>query len=72
MPKCNFNKIACNFIEIALRHGCSPVNLQHIFRELFSKNTPGGLPLNLSKLLSEKELSYPLVAILRKISELIQ
>ena len=24
--------LLCNFIEIALRHGCSPVNLQHIFR----------------------------------------
>ena len=29
----------CNFIEIALRHGCSPVNLRHIFRTPFSKNT---------------------------------
>ena len=28
-----------NFIEIALRHGCSPVNLLHIFRKPFSKNT---------------------------------
>ena len=26
MPKSDFNKVACNFIEIALRHGCSPVN----------------------------------------------
>ena len=25
----------CNFIEIALRHGCSPVNLLHIFRTPF-------------------------------------
>ena len=29
----------CNFIEIALRHGCSPVNLLHIFRTPFLKNT---------------------------------
>ena len=28
-----------NFIEIALRHGCSPVNLLHIFRTPFPKNT---------------------------------
>ena len=30
MPKYDFNKIALqrNFIEIALRHRCSPVNLQ--------------------------------------------
>ena len=30
-------KLLCNFIEIALRHGCSPVNLLHIFRTPFSK-----------------------------------
>ena len=37
MPKCKFNKIAklqSNFIEIRLRHGCSPINLLHIFRRL--------------------------------------
>ena len=28
-----------NLIEIALRYGCSPVNLLHTFRALFSKNT---------------------------------
>ena len=27
------------FIEIALRHGCFPVNLLHIFRTTFSRNT---------------------------------
>ena len=32
-------KLLCNFIEIALRHGCSPVNLLHIFRTPFTKNT---------------------------------
>ena len=32
MPKCDFIKIASNFIEVALWHGCSPVNLLHIFR----------------------------------------
>ena len=35
-----------NFIEIALRHGCSAVNLQHIFRKPFLKNTSGRLLLN--------------------------
>ena len=30
-----------NFIEIALRHGCSPVNLLHTFRTPFPKNTSG-------------------------------
>ena len=42
MPKCD---LLCNFIEIALRHGCSPVNLLHIFRPPFSKNTSGRLLL---------------------------
>ena len=41
MPKCDFDKVARNFIEIALRHGCSPVNLLHIFRTPFPKNTTG-------------------------------
>ena len=34
MPKCDFNKVA-------LRHGYSPVNLLHIFRTPFTKNTSG-------------------------------
>ena len=38
-------KLIFNFIEIALRHGCSPVNLLHIFRTPFLKNTSGWLPL---------------------------
>ena len=32
-------KFQSNVIEIILRHGCSPVNLLHIFRKPFSKNT---------------------------------
>ena len=51
MPKCDFNKVAfaisvkllCNFIEIALRHGCPPINLLHIFKTLFPRNTSGGI-----------------------------
>ena len=35
-------KLQSNFNEIALRHGCSPVNLLHIFRP-FSKNNSGRL-----------------------------
>ena len=46
MPKCNFNKVACNFIEIALQHGCSPVNFLYIFRTPIYNNTSGGLLLN--------------------------
>ena len=38
--------LLCNFIEITLRHGCSPVNLLHIFRTSFTKNTSGLLLLN--------------------------
>ena len=34
-----------NFSEIALRHGRSPVNLLHIFRTPFSRNTSGWLLL---------------------------
>ena len=43
MPKCDFNKVASNFIKITLWHGCTPVNLMHIFRILFPKKTSGGL-----------------------------
>ena len=32
-------KLLCIFIEITLRHGCSPVNLLHIFRTAFYKST---------------------------------
>ena len=38
-------KLHSNFIEIALWHGCSRVNLLHIFRTLFPKNTCGWLLL---------------------------
>ena len=36
-------KLLCNFIEIALRHGCFHLNLLHIFRTPFPKNTSWGL-----------------------------
>ena len=38
-------KLLCKFIEITLQHECSPVNLLHIFRTPFPKNTSGGLLL---------------------------
>ena len=38
-------KLICNFIEITLRHGCSPVSLLHIFRTSFPENTSGWLLL---------------------------
>ena len=39
-------KLLCNFIVITLWHGCSPVNLLHIFRSPFSKKTSGRVLLN--------------------------
>ena len=73
MPKCDFNKVACvasqklfrNFVEIALRHGCSPVNLLHIFRTSFPKNTCGWLVLNTGRR-SNKQLSVTLLKQLKK------
>ena len=47
----SLNSEAANFIEIALRHGCSPVNLLHIFRTPFPKNTSGGLLLWIERLI---------------------
>ena len=38
-------KFQSNFIEITPRHGCSPVNLLHIFRTPFPNNISGGLLL---------------------------
>ena len=35
LPKCDFSRV----IKIALRHGCSSVNLLNIFRRPFDKNT---------------------------------
>ena len=53
--KCDFREHTCQsaisiklqskFIEITLRHGCSPVNLLHIFRTSFDRNTSGRLLL---------------------------
>ena len=43
----NVEQTQSNFIEITLWHGCSPVNLVHIFRTSLSKNTSGWLLLNL-------------------------
>ena len=34
-------KLQSNFIEITLWHGCSPINVLHIFRTPFPRNTSG-------------------------------
>ena len=47
-------KLLCNFIKIKLRHGCSPVNLLHIFRAPFSKNNSRGLLLISPVCISQK------------------
>ena len=41
--------ISSNLIDIAFRHRCSPVNLLHIFRTPFLKNTSGRLLLDGAK-----------------------
>ena len=42
-------KLQSNFVEIKIRHGCSPVNLLHIFWPAFSRNTSECLLLYFSK-----------------------
>ena len=48
---CDFNKVAkkSNFIEIAFRLGCSPIDLLHMFRTPFPRNNSGWLLLELSE-----------------------
>ena len=46
-------KLQSNFIEIALWHGCSSVNLLRIFRAPFSRKTSEWLFLNLSQEISQ-------------------
>ena len=49
-------KLLCNFIEFTLRHGSSPVNLLHIFRRTFIKNTSGRLVLDIIYTMYTKRL----------------
>ena len=51
-------KLLCNFVEITLRHGCFPVNLQRIFRTPFTKNTSGRLLLYVKICIFWKCLQY--------------
>ena len=52
------SKLLCNFLEIKLRHGCSPVNLLHIFRTPFTKNTSGWLLLEIIKNDVKSDMDY--------------
>ena len=45
LQKNSHDKVWFQNIEITLQHGCSPVNLLHIFRTHFPKNTSQGLLL---------------------------
>ena len=58
---CNFIKphfgmgvLLCNFIEITLRYGCSPINLLLIFKTPFYNNTSRGLLLIKCSLLTSQ------------------
>ena len=42
-----------NFIDVTFGHGCSPVNLLHIFRAPFYNNNSGGLLLEEGKLIPQ-------------------
>ena len=48
--------VQSNFIDIALRHGCSPVNFLHIFRTPFPMKTSGWLLLTILFSLFRKTL----------------
>ena len=57
MSKCDFNKVVLQIaIEAAFRHGCSPVNLLHIFRTLFTKNTSGWMLLKGNQIMKFSQL----------------
>ena len=51
-------KLLCRFIEITLCHGCSPVNLLHIFRTPFLKNTSEWLLLILLEEINAASSKY--------------
>ena len=55
MPNVISIKLLCNFIEITLRHGCSPVNLLHIFRTPFLKNISEWLLLEIVRFRGVRE-----------------
>ena len=54
-------KLQSNFIKIPPCHGCSPVNLLHIFRTPFPKNTSGWLLLDIQILEFQNLKFYDLI-----------
>ena len=61
-------KLQNNFIEITLRHECSPVNLLHVFRTPCVKNTSGRLLLIILRIMLRLKLSNLVRAWVRLIS----
>ena len=53
-------KLQSSFIEFAVRHGCSPVNLLHILTTPFLKNTSGWLVLNIGTYINISTRKYGL------------
>ena len=51
-------KLQSNFTEIALLHGCSPVNLLYILRTPFLKNTFGWLLLSFKIIVNKRFLVF--------------
>ena len=51
-------KLICNFIEITLWHGCSPVTLLQILWTRFTKNTSGWLLLEIVKNYVKSDMNY--------------
>ena len=47
IPKCGISKFPGQLYWNRTSHGCSPVNLLHIFRKRFPKNIYGGLLLDM-------------------------
>ena len=62
-------KLLCNFIGIALRHACSPVNLLHIFRTPFPKNTSGGVLLKVMMNWVKNIKAYMMVGLLNNLEQ---
>ena len=66
-------KLLCSFIEIKLRHGCSPVNLLRILKQFYWNHTPAWVLLHIFRTIFLKNTSgrLLLVFLLSKVSQYI-